>query len=173
MPNYVDIIIVVMILIGFILGYKDGVVRKIIGVIGFVLAVYLAFEYSDSLGKFISPFFNDEIYLSGLVAGFLIFSVVILVFAIVKRLLHPFDKVNRFANQFIGGLVGIIQILFFVSAFFMLLNIFDIPDNSTRKDSTLYTPVYGIVPTTIDLIMGDSSQVQNYFEDFIQEKEAN
>ena len=173
MLNIVDIIILVMILIGFILGFKDGVIRKIIGVIGFVLAIVLAFEFSDSVSKLISPFFNDEVYLAGLVAGFLIFSVVILIFAIIKRLLHPFDKINKFANQLIGGIVGIIQMLFFVSAFLMLLNIFNIPAESSREESTLYSPVYGIVPTAIDMVMGDSTQVQNYFEEFIKEKETN
>lgn len=161
-----------MILIGFILGFKDGIVRKIIGIIGFVLAVILSFEYAGSISAFLAPLLNNELYLAELVGGFLIFSLVILVFAIIKRVLHPFDKVNRFANQLIGGIVGIIQILYFVSAFLMLLNVFNIPGESTKNESALYEPVYQIVPSTIDYLIGDSSKAQNYFEDFIQEDEG-
>ena len=169
MFNYVDIIITVMVLIGFILGFKDGIVRKIIGIIGFVLAVVLSLNYAVSIAGYLAPLLNNEIYLAELVGGFLIFSLVILVFAVLKRVLHPFDKVNRFANQLIGGIVGVIQILYFVSAFLLLLNVFNIPSESTKKDSAMYFTVYKLVPSTIDLIIGDSSEAQDYFKDFIQE----
>ncbi len=171
MLNYVDIIILVMVLIGFILGYKDGIIRKIIGIIGFILAVFLSLEFASVIAEYLTPFFNDEVYLAELVSGFLIFSLVILIFAIIKRVLHPFDKINRFANQLIGGIVGIIQILVFVSAFLLLLNVFNIPSETTKKSSTLYQPVYRIIPTAIDLILGDSAKARNYFEEFIRENE--
>jgi len=40
--NYIDYILIAIILIGFILGYKDGLVRKVIGLLGLVVAIFLA-----------------------------------------------------------------------------------------------------------------------------------
>ncbi len=49
--NILDIVIAAILVIGFILGYKDGFVRKLIGTIGFVAAVYFSIRFSFDLGK--------------------------------------------------------------------------------------------------------------------------
>ena len=51
--NSIDLIIIITVLVGYILGFKDGFVRKLIGLIGFGLAVVLAAMFKDELGKMI------------------------------------------------------------------------------------------------------------------------
>ena len=106
-----------IIIIGFVLGYKDGLVRKIIGLLGFIIALGLAFELSGPTGKFFTPVFNNDEYLASTVCGIAIFFLTILIFSILKRIIHPVDKVNRFLNKFLGGLSGVFQILFFINVF--------------------------------------------------------
>ncbi|MBU2494734.1 MAG: CvpA family protein [Bacteroidetes bacterium] len=168
---YIDYIIALVILIGFLLGFKDGLVRKIIGLAGLALGVLFAIEFSDELGRFLSPVFNDEIYFSNTVSGFIIFFLTILITSIIKRIVHPLDKVNRFVNQFLGGLTGSIQIIFFISGFLLFLNIFNIPSNDTRKDSLLYNGISSLVPNTIDFILGDNSKTKDIFKEYIEEGE--
>ncbi len=165
--NYVDFIILAIVFVGFVLGYKDGLVRKIIGLIGFVLAVGFAFEFSDKLGFILVPVFNDDSYLANLIAGIIIFFVTILFFSILKRVIHPVDKVNRFVNKFLGGISGGVQILFFISGFLLFLNIFGIPSEKTRKESLFYEKTFNIIPWSIDFIMGANSKVHNFIEDYI------
>ncbi len=101
--NLVDFIIAVIALVGFILGFKDGFVRKIIGFTGFILAVILAINFASGLGKYMENAFGIEYYLSELIAGAVIFIGTIVLFAVLKRLIHPFDKVNNLVNQIVGG----------------------------------------------------------------------
>ena len=169
---YIDYIIVFVILIGFILGFKDGLVRKIIGLTGLALGVLFAIEFSDEVGSFLAPLFNDEIYFSNIVSGFLIFFLTVLVTSIIKRIVHPLDKVNRFVNQFLGGLTGAIQIIFFISGFLLFLNIFNVPSKQTRQKSVLYNGVAQLVPATIDFILGDKSKTMDLFEEYIQGDES-
>jgi len=150
--NLLDIILLLFILIGFILGFKDGFVRKLIGLIGFGLAVFLAIKFAYSFGRTIESITGIEIYLSEIIAGILIFLGVIFVFAVIKRFVHPFDKVNNFINQLTGGLVGGIQILFFLSGFLIILNIFNAPGKESKENSLLYNKVYKIIPATIEYI---------------------
>lgn len=170
--NLVDAIIIIIALIGFILGYKDGFVRKLIGFTGFILAVILAINYASGLGIYMEAVLGIEYYLSELIAGAAIFIGTIVLFAILKRVIHPFDKVNNLVNQIIGGIVGMIQILFFLSAALYILNVFSVPSEKAKKDSLVYTPVYGIIPGTIELISDYTPDARKRIKEYINDKDT-
>lgn len=170
--NLFDIIIFVIAFAGFILGFKDGFVRKIIGFAGFILAVFLAITYASALGRFMEEIFGIEYYLSELIAGVAIFVIIIVVFAVLKRVIHPFDKVNNLVNQIIGGVVGMAQILFFVSAALYLLNIFGVPSEGTKKSSLIYSPVYNIIPGTITLLSDYTPDAKKRIKEYINDKDT-
>ncbi|MGB5895229.1 MAG: CvpA family protein [Ignavibacteriaceae bacterium] len=165
--NPIDLIIIITVLVGFILGFKDGFVRKLIGLVGFGLAIVLAALFKDDLGKMVEYAFDIEIYLAEIIAGITIFLGVILIFTLLKRVIHPFDKVNNLINQVVGGVVGILQLLYFLSAVFLLLNIFDIPGKSVRKSSSFYNITYKVIPVTIDILTNYISKPENIINDFI------
>lgn len=170
--NYIDIIIFIFIVLGFLLGFKDGLVRKLIGLVGFIISIAAAFQYSSALGKLMTPLINNEYYLAELVAGMLIFLIGILTTSIIKRIIHPADKVNKFLNQMLGGLAGGIQMAFFISIALLVLNIFHIPKPESREASLLYNKTYNIVPATIKLFLGDNTKVKNFFIKFIESRDA-
>lgn len=167
--NYIDFIIVFFLFIGFALGFRDGLIRKLIGLIGLVFGVLLALEFYQKLALIISPIINDEIYLAEIVAWLFIFIGTIFLGSILKRIIHPLDKVNRFTNQLLGGISGTLQILFFVSGFLLFLNVFDFPSDEDQKSSILYHNTYNVIPYTIDLIIGEDSEAMNLVKDFIEQ----
>ncbi|PID59560.1 MAG: hypothetical protein CR986_05860 [Ignavibacteriae bacterium] len=168
--NYLDYILFFIIFIGFILGYKDGIIRKIIGLFGIVIAIFVAVTYSSKLGKYLLPMFNNEEYLAKIISGVIIFFVTIFIFAILKRLIHPSDKVTNFINQILGGIAGTIQILFMVSLILLFLNLISIPSEEDKTNSTLYKPVYSLMPTVIDLIVGKDFKTEGFLKDYIESK---
>lgn len=88
-----------------------------------------------------------------------------------KRIVHPFDKVNNLINQIVGGLVGSIQILYFLSAIFIVVNVFDLPEKETRENSIFYNMSYQIIPLTIDYLSNYTPQPRKLIEDYINEKD--
>lgn len=170
--NYIDFILFAGCLIGFILGFKDGFIRKIIGLFGFAVAIVFAVYFAGVLGKNIESVLNIELYLAEIIAGAVIFIVTMAIFSIIKRVVHPFDKVNNILNQLIGGAFGIVQVLFFASAVFLLLNVFSFPDKKTNRDSLLYNSVYSLIPETIDFIGGQAPQTKKLIKDYINEKDT-
>ena len=100
-----DALIIIGVLIGFILGFKDGFIRKLVGIAGFIVAVILAVFFAGSLGLMIENAFGIEYYLSEIIGGVVIFFGVLLIFTLLKRVVHPFDKVNNLINQIIGGVI--------------------------------------------------------------------
>lgn len=170
--NFIDIIIVILLAAGFILGFKDGLVRKIIGLLGFGLAIFLSIFYSSNLGRFIESVFGIEYYLSEIIGGLVIFCLTIVLFAVIKRIVHPFDKVNNLINQLLGGLVGFVQILFFISAALYLLNIFNIPDTRNKNGSMLYYGVYAVLPKTIDYLKKYTPDSKKLIKEYINDKDS-
>lgn len=170
--NPIDIIIILAAVTGFILGFKDGFVRKLIGIIGFILAVVLAALFSGDLGKAVENVFGMDYYLAEIIAGASIFLIVILIFTILKRIIHPFDKVNNFINQLIGGVIGLTQIMFFVSAVFLIMNIFNIPSKDDQQNSKLYKETSQIIPATIDLLSKYTPDTKEIIKNYINEKDT-
>jgi len=170
--NILDLILFFFILIGFILGFKDGFVRKLIGLIGFTLAISLAITFAFNLGRLVESITGIEIYLSEIIAGIIIFLAVIFIFSIIKRFVHPFDKVNNLVNQVTGGFVGGIQILFFLSAFLIILNIFNTPDKESQNNSYLYDKVYNIIPATIELLSEYKAEPKKVIKDYIRDRDT-
>ncbi|MCS7053277.1 MAG: CvpA family protein [Ignavibacterium sp.] len=170
--NLIDLIVLVVALIGFILGYKDGFLRKLIGFIGFILAILFAALFKEKFGKFIESTFTIEYYFAEILAGILIFFTTILIFSILKRIIHPFDKINSLVNKLVGGFIGSFQILFFLSAVFLLLDIFEIPDQNAKKKSFFYDKTYSIIPYTFDLLKGYTPNTEKIIKDFIMEKDT-
>jgi len=150
--SYIDIIFVLVSAAAFILGFKDGFVRKLIGSLGFFLAIFLGILLSEPFGSVINTTVGTEKYLAEILGGFVVFLLVILATSFLKRVIHPFDKVNNLMNRITGGVVGIIQIVYFLSAAFYLLHIFKIPSEAEQKKSYTYSTVYTILPKTIDYI---------------------
>jgi membrane protein required for colicin V production len=167
-----DIIIVVVLLIGFILGYKDGFIRKLIGLIGLAVAIYLAVLLAAPFGHLIESVLGIEFYLSEIIGGAVVFLLIMIIIAIIKRIVHPFDKVNNLLNQILGGTVGLVQIIFFLSAVFIILKIFNVPGEKTSKSSLLYTPVYSVIPKTIDYLQKYTPDSRKIIKDYINEKDS-
>ncbi len=167
-----DALIIVGVIIGFILGFKDGFVRKLIGLVGFVLAVVAAVFFAGKLGLLIESLFRIEYYLAEIMGGLLIFFTIMTIFVFLKRVVHPFDKVNNLLNQIVGGVVGSVQILFFLSAIFIIVNIFDLPEKETKKQSIFYESTFKVIPLTIQYLSYYTPQPRKIIEDYINEKDA-
>ena len=167
-----DALIVIGVLIGFILGFKDGFVRKLIGIVGFVLAVFLSIYFASQIGLVIESLLRIEYYFAEIVGGVFIFVAVITIAMILKRVLHPFDMVNNLINQLVGGIVGSIQIIYFLSAIFIILNLFNLPEKQTRNQSLLYYSTYKVIPLTVQYLSYYTPQPRKLIEEYINDKDT-
>jgi len=170
--NYLDIIFGVVAIAAFILGFKDGFVRKLIGSVGFFVAIFLGIFLSEPFGKILNTAMGTEKYLAEIMGGFLVFLAVILITSFLKRVIHPFDKVNNLMNRITGGVVGVIQIVFFVSAALYLLRIFKVPSEKDQAKSFSYSTLYKLLPKTIDHIGEYAPNPKKSIKELIIEKDS-
>jgi membrane protein required for colicin V production len=144
----------------------------LIGFVGFIFAIVFAALFKDDFGSMIEKFFSIEYYFAEILAAILIFFTTVIIFSILKRIIHPFDKINSLINKLVGGIVGGFQILFFVSVIFLFLDIFGFPEKQSKKNSVFYSHTYSLVPQIFDFIKGYTPDTEKIIQDFIIEKDT-
>jgi len=52
------------------------------------------------------------------------------------------------------------------------MKIFDLPDEGTSKSSLIYSPVYKVIPTTIDYLHDYTPDSRKIIQDYIIDKDS-
>lgn len=155
--NTIDIVLGLILIIAFFMGFGKGLLRALASLIGLVAAVYCAMFFSHFVEAYVSRWFGwrDLDY----IASFLItFLLIMVVFSLLGRVL---TKVADFVmlgilNKIFGGLFNMLKYAFLLSVIFMFVNSTDdyrILSQEKRDSSTLYEPIASIAPAILPEIM--------------------
>lgn len=135
--NIVDIIIVLLLISGFITGYKKGLIKQAVSTIGLIVVVVLSFLFKNNLSIILyekCPFFTVGLLknyssLNILLYELLAFFILFVVFSIILKIIikisgiveNIFEDSDLFRTLFkvLGGLLGILET--YISIFVILL----------------------------------------------------
>lgn len=148
-----DIVLLVLVVVGFAKGLFDGVIKQVVSLIALVVAIFFCGKVAAWLKGYIMAlgwFPEEGTTILSYVAGFLlIVGVFILAGEIVTRIIGatPLSVINHLC----GGLFGLLVILVFTS---LLLNMLEFVDKGSvllprqaKVESRFYYSVRQIVPT--------------------------
>ena len=151
--NWLDIVLLVLVVVGFAKGLFDGVIKQVVSLIALVVAIFFCGKVAAWLKGYIMAlgwFPEEGTTILSYVAGFLlIVGVFILAGEIVTRIIGatPLSMINHLC----GGLFGLLVILVFTS---LLLNMLEFVDKGSvllprqaKVESRFYYSVRQIVPT--------------------------
>ena len=151
--NIIDAIIILIILMGAVVGFKNGVIRQMVSLVGFLLVIILAFMLKNPLSLWMYehlPFFNFWGILKGVtVINILLYEVIaflilVAVFSIILKLVlfaaKLIEKILEFTvilgipSKILGAVVGAIEYFFLV---FVVLYVVSLPffDIKSLRDS--------------------------------------
>ena len=162
--NIIDVVVILVILMSGVVGFKRGVFKEIVMTIGFLLVFIISFALKNPLANWLAlnlPFFNFGNFFSGVriiniilyqfIAFLIIFSLIMIIFKIVLAVTNVFEKILKFTiilgipSKILGLIVGLIEgyILGFIIMFFFSGPMFGgITDTSNLKDKMLNnTPI--------------------------------
>lgn len=166
--NTLDIVIGLILIIAFFMGFGKGLLRALASLIGLVAAVYFSMFFSHFVEVYVRRWFGwrDLDY----IASFLItFVLIMIVFSLLGRVL---TKVADFVmlgilNKIFGGLFNMLKYAFLISVVFMFVNStkdYRILSEEKRSSSILYEPIASIAPAILPEIM-------THVDDMMQPKE--
>lgn len=162
--NIIDIVVILVILMSGIVGFKRGVFKELVMTVGFLIVFIISFRMKDPLAEWLSlhlPFFNFGNVFNGveiinvifyqIISFIIIFSLIMIIFNIILTVTSIFEKILKFTiilgipSKLLGLLVGLIEgyIIAFIIMFFFTQPVFgNITDNSKLKDPILNsTPI--------------------------------
>lgn len=167
--NILDLCIILFVLLGGIIGYKDGFTRTLVDLVGLVLIIILAFVLKNPVSEFLmlhGPFFDFYGLIKGvsvlniafyeILAFAFVFSILFILLKILTLATSIFEKILSFTgvlgipSKILGFVLGLIKnyiIVFAVLFFLCLPNLADkeFVQNSKLKDPILEkTPVLSL-----------------------------
>lgn len=181
-----DVIIILAILMGAVVGFKRGLTTQLVSTIGIILVIVLAFILKNPVSKFMYenlPFFDFGGLLKGLpvlnifVYELIAFILVLSILAILLKLLLKVTKIFEFLlkltvvlsipSKIGGAIVGMIENFIFVFIVLYILNlpIFDFSINSKYQDKILNnTPILSQMVDKSVKVIDEFSDLKEKYE---------
>ena len=149
--NWLDIIILCLCGIGLIKGLFDGMIKQIVALCALIIGLYLCSGVSNWLCGYANELSwfppNAVIPVSYLLGFVLIVGIILFAGSVIHRLISATPL--SILNHLIGGFVGIVLMILFVSLIFNLIEIVD--SNSTllsqeiKESSHFYFVIKSII----------------------------
>lgn len=141
--SIIDIIILIFLGFGALIGFKRGFTRQLVSLVGIFVIIILSYLFKNPVSVFLYnnlPFFNFggifkditvlNILVYEVIAFFIVFFVLIIIFKIILKLTKIFEKILNatiilgIPSKILGALLGIVQNLIYI---FILLYILSLP----------------------------------------------
>lgn len=195
--NIIDIIIILILLMGGVIGFKNGVIRQTVSFVGFFIVVILSYFLKDFVSvilyKFV-PFFSFSGSLAGVTTlNILIYEVIafLLVYVILMAIYHFIVRVTRIVetilkftvilgipSKLLGMVVGFIEtyIMVFIGLYCLSLPIFQIPmmnESGVRNTILNHTPGLSSAVSTSLNVVNEFADLKEKYKDTTNKNELN
>ena len=144
--NYLDIIIVLPLLYGLIKGFSNGLVKEITGLLGLIIGVYVAINFSSYLHPRFSEFLGGHEQFVPIVAFTTLFVVSILVIRLLGYFLDKLTKVLALGiiSKILGSIFGFFKIVVIFSFLLVVITEYELINTKTQKESVLLKPLQDV-----------------------------
>jgi uncharacterized membrane protein required for colicin V production len=137
--NRFDLLVVLFVFGMFVLGFIQGTIRRVLGLASMLFSFLFAANLRDPLGSYLAQNWNEFPDEYAVMLGFgIVFVAATIAFTIViQGFYHKqalFQKAT-FADEMIGGLLGIVQALFLVGCIIIILDSFFLIPTIPKTDN--------------------------------------
>ncbi len=165
--NYIDFIIIVILIFGVARGFMDGLVREVASLAALILGIWGAIKFSTFTAAKLYDYFDMTGRYVGIIAFIITFLIIVIVIHFIGILVDKFVTTLSlgFLNRLLGIVFGLIKTVLILSVILVILNAIDsrhafLPKEKIEQ-SRLYTPIADIVPSLFP-ILGEGSFDQSF-----------
>jgi membrane protein required for colicin V production len=158
--NWLDAIIIIILGIGLIRGFTDGLIVEISKILALVLGIFISIHFSGWTASRLSDYFDIQSTWLGITAFIITFTIVVVAVNLLGRLLDKLLKVAAlgFFIRLAGAVFGVIKMALILSVVFVFINTVNqhvkiLPEKVTSK-SHMYNPIADIIPSIFPIVEG-------------------
>jgi uncharacterized membrane protein required for colicin V production len=195
--NYVDIIVLVLLVLGFLNGYRKGAIKSAFGLIGLVVVTILAYTFKGKLASWLitfMPFYDFGGVFSGVksinimvyevLSFILIFVILYCILAIILNVAGIIDKIIKkslilaIPDKIIGALFGFIESALYVFVIVFVLSQIPITQSSVMNSYfgvriLERTPIIRVVAANSSLAAEDIYTISEEYKNVDDKTEYN
>jgi len=144
--NYLDIIIVIPLLYGIIKGFSNGLVKEITGLLGLIIGVYVAINFSSYLYPKFTEFLGGYEKFVPIITFTTLFIVSILAIRLLGNILDKLTRILALGiiSRILGSIFGGLKIIVLFSFLLFVLPKHELINHQAQKESVLLNPIQKI-----------------------------
>jgi membrane protein required for colicin V production len=156
--NYIDVVIVIILIIAAIRGFSNGLIREVASLAALVLGIWGAIKFSNFTAGKLYDYFDMTGRYVGIISFIVTFMVIVIGIHFIGLLVDKLMKAVSmgFFNRILGTAFAVFKSVLVLSVVFVVLNSIDskrsfLPHEKIDS-SILYNPIADIVPAIFPLI---------------------
>ena len=159
--NWLDIVILVILVVSIFSGIKQGLIKSVLSLIGVIIGLVLASNFYQQVGNLLG--FIPNIDIANIVAFILIMAVVIIAASIVAWVLRAIIKTIMlgWVDKLGGGVFGVLMGALGISA--ILAVIIKFTGTSIVSDSALAAFLLDKFPMVLGFLPGEFDMIRDFF----------
>jgi len=156
--NYIDFIIIILIIFGVVRGFTDGLVKELASLAALILGIWGAIKFSSFTAGKLYDYFDMTGRYVGIIAFVITFILIVIAIHFVGLIADKFiDAISLgFLNRLLGMVFGGFKTALILSVIFVVLNAIDAKHPFLPKDkiaqSKFYNPIADIAPAIFPII---------------------
>lgn len=156
--NYIDIILVILLLLAAINGFRKGLIAEIASLAALILGIWGAIKFSYVTSEFLIENFDLKTDYLNIISFVVTFIVIVILVHIVGNVVNKLvDTVMLgFVNKLAGLVFGILRSALILSILLVVFNKIDedmeILSPETKENSRMYEPIRSFAPTIFPFI---------------------
>ena len=151
--NIIDVIILLLIGIPALFGFRKGFLKSIFTLISIVAGIYFATKFHSNINVLTGYIIKDE-KLSNLISFILIILFVYLIGVYISKKLSGINKLTKALDKTLGLCFGLLKGIILVSLLTLGLIAYNFLPEKEKKESVLFPYVVKVSPVTYDIISG-------------------
>ena len=156
--NWIDLIIVIILIIAIIRGFTDGLVREVAALAALIFGIWGAIKFSSFTAGKLYEWFDMSGQYVGIIAFIITFGVIVIIIHFIGIIADKIIDAASigFLNRLLGMVFGMFKSALILSVFFVILNAIDarrpfLPKTAIEQ-SKFYNPVADIAPAIFPVI---------------------
>ncbi len=167
-----DLAIAVGIGVFVFLGFFEGFIKKIFGLIVLIVAFFIAIHIYPVLTEWLQTRFGWSALFSTILSFLVVFLFVLILGNVLYRVLGKRNELYKMWDRLAGSAFGFVEGAIIVSIFLHILVLLDVPAEEIRNESVLYPIIYGFAPLVFEALYLFLPQVREFFDIFIDKLNA-
>lgn len=156
--NWIDLIIVVILIIAIVRGFTDGLVREVAALAALIFGIWGAIKFSSFTAGKLYEWFDMSGQYVGIISFLITFGLIVIVIHFIGIIADKIIDAASigFLNRLLGMVFGFFKSVLILSVFFVILNAIDtrrpfLPEEAIEQ-SKFYNPIADIAPAIFPVI---------------------